>query len=255
MRSSGVVARDGERRARDVDADFVVAVGKLAHRERVVDLGGGCVVDRECARIAARQLAARAATCPTARTARPRGKASATKAPEVIVVRGRNRAARREKLHRIRLARFARRAERLPLERVLVRLVEQHRKTRAQRVGQAVLRKLAHPGRDLLALARLALDRGKGSLQRIGRRLAIAPLALLVEMHRRGVQQHRHRGGLRGRRAARRSTRARDRRIRTRRPRSPPTGSWGRGRPRACALRRAARKARATRSEAGRCPP
>ena len=95
------------------------------------------------------------------------------------------------------------------------------------RVGQPVRARSRDPRGDLLAFALLALDRRERRLQRVRRRLAVASLALLVEIHRRRVQQHRHRRRLRGRRRARRSTRARVRRSRIRRRRSPPTGTSG----------------------------
>ena len=58
-----------------------------------------------------------------------------------------------------------------------------------------------HAG-DLLGLARLALDRRERRAQRVRRRLPVAALALLVEVHRRRVQQQRDGRGLRGRRLA-----------------------------------------------------
>ena len=90
---------------------------------------------------------------------------------------------------------------------------------RATASGSLPCDEVRHPRGDLLAFARLARDRGQRGLERVGRRLAVAALALLVEMHRRRVQQHRHRRRLRRRRLRRRSTRARGRRSRTR-PRS-----------------------------------
>ena len=48
---------------------------------------------------------------------------------------------------------------------------------------------LVHPRGHLLALAPLALDRRERRLERVGRRLAVAPLAALVEVHRRGRER------------------------------------------------------------------
>ena len=61
-------ARNRERRRGDVDADLVVAVGQVAHRERVVDLGGGRVVDRERAHRRRAAAPAAAPACPAAET-------------------------------------------------------------------------------------------------------------------------------------------------------------------------------------------
>ena len=154
----------------------------------------------------------------------------------MVVVRRRNRAAQGEQRHRALLRRLAGRGERLPLERVLVRLVEQHREPGPQRVGQAMRTELVGPRGHLLGLALPALDRGERRGQRIGRRLAVAALAPLVEEHRRGGECHRHGGGLDGQRRMARNTRARDRRSRIRRRRRPPTGSSDRARaPASCA--------------------
>ncbi len=68
--------------------------------------------------------------------------------------------------------------------------------------GNRFARQLRRPRRDLLGLARLALDRRERRAQRVRRRLPVAALALLVEVHRRRVQQQRDGRGLRGRRLA-----------------------------------------------------
>jgi hypothetical protein len=92
--------------------------------------------------------------------------------------------------------RVARRHQRLPLDRVLVGLVEQHRQLRGQPGRQPARGQVGDPSGGLLGLAPLALDRRERRGQRRGRRLPVPTLAALVEIHRCGVQRERRGGGL-----------------------------------------------------------
>jgi hypothetical protein len=194
-------ARDDERGGCDVDADFAAAPRQRANRERIIDLGRRRVVDRECAHLGARELG-HGGKRPIGPKRRSLRKGLRKKSVEVIVVRRRNRAASGEQRERGGSTAITRGGERFPFERVLVRLVEQHRQLRAQRVGKPIDAELVAPKRELLAFALLALDRRERRLECLGGRLAIAALAALVEVHRRAAQRHRDRSGFRGCRCA-----------------------------------------------------
>ena len=176
----------------------MMAVRELAHRKRVVDLGRRVVVDRECPRVRRRKLGQRRQRSPGGELD-ALGKGLREKRVVVVVVRGRNCAALREQRDRVRLQRSARRGERLPFERVLVGAIEQHRQLRAERVRQPMRAQFVLPLRHLSALAQLAVDRGKRGLESLGRRLAVASFAALVEIHRRAGQRERDGGGFRRR--------------------------------------------------------
>ena len=179
-----------------------VAVGELAHRERVVDFGRRRIVDRKRLHRRPRQFRRVGQRAPR----RERGAARERiddEAPEVVIVRRRDRAAGMQQLHGTRSRRIARGVERLPLERVLVGPVEEHVELRGERLRQPVLRELGDPLRDVARLALLALDRRQRRLQRVRRRLAVAAAALLVEVHRRARERQRD-----GRRFGRRRCRA-----------------------------------------------
>ena len=97
-----------------------------------------------------------------------------------------------------------------------------HEAQRALQQAQAAGLQFRGPCLDLRRFALLAHDRGERRLQRFGRRLAVAALALLVEIHRRGMQQHRDRSLLRRGEHARRDAGV-DRHVQARGEREIPT--------------------------------
>ena len=185
-------ARNRERGRRDVDADLVMAVAERPHGERVVDLGGRRVVDRERGDVGERQLAWRRQRRIGRKVESLRKRRQAERV-EMVIVRRRDRAAGGQQRQRIGARGLARGRERLPFERILVRPIEQHLAPRRQCIGKPAGEQRIAPGVDLPRFARLALDRGQRRLQRVRRRLAVAAAPLLVEIHRRRVQQARHR--------------------------------------------------------------
>jgi hypothetical protein len=188
-------ARNAERRRSDVNADFVVAIGHLAHRKCVVDFRSRRIVDREGADFGDRQLGERRRPVVCAERSALRERLR-EKRVVVVVVRGRNGAARGQQRHRIHLPRVARGCERFPLERVLVRLVEKHRKLLTHRFRQPARAEFLAPSAHPLGLVLLALDGRERGRKRGGRRLPVATLAPLVEVHRRRSQRHGHGSGL-----------------------------------------------------------
>ncbi len=135
----------------------------------------------------------------------------------MVVVRRRNRAAGRQQSQRIGLQRLAGRAQ-APSIRARACPACTAASAASRATSPAVdAPELVRPAATSSA-SRFLRSTGQRSLQRVGRRGAIAALALLVEIHRRGVQAERHRRRLgRPRRVAVVLAR-RDRRIRTRRP-------------------------------------
>src|SRR5581483_12236797 len=93
-----------------------------------------------------------------------------------VVGRG-NRAARREQRERIRLHLIARTRQRLPFERLLVRLVQQHRELGTKRLRQAMRLELLDPGARELGFALLALERRQRGLEGVGGRAPVPALA------------------------------------------------------------------------------
>ena len=118
----------------------------------------------------------------------------------MVVVRRRDRAALGQERQGVRPRRLACGGNCLPLQRILVGLVEKHRELRAQRVGQPVRAQFVAPRSHLLRLALLALDRRERGLERIRRRPAVPALAPLVEVHRRAGERHGNGGGFGGHR-------------------------------------------------------
>ncbi len=188
-----VARHDAQRGRRDVDADARMSVRQLGDRKCVIDLRGRRVVDRKGADRGHRQVGQRRQFAPGG-IGQPLGERAHEKLVEMVIVRRGNRPAGREQRHRTRLLRIAGRGQRLPLQRVLVGLVQQHRQPGAQRVGQLSGRQIRHPGRHLLAFAPLAFDRRQRRFQRLGRRLAVTTLAALVEIHRRPGERERDSG-------------------------------------------------------------
>ena len=127
-------------------ADFVVPVRQLAHREGIVDFRRRRVVDRERADVGLRQIG-HGRRRAVGRKRDPLGERLRQERVVVVVVRRGYGAARGEQRHRILLRRVARRGERLPLDRVLVRPVEQHVELRAEGVGQAARAELVRSRR------------------------------------------------------------------------------------------------------------
>ena len=164
----------------DVDADLAVAVGERRAPRTRRRSRSSIASSIENARTGATAARASAAARPTRGNAVPLRKRLGEEAVEVVVVRRRNRAARAQQLRAGSSALgCARRVERLPFERVLVGPVEQHVELRAQRVAAGGARAARRSIRAIsLAFALLALDRRERRLQRVGRRLAVAALAL-----------------------------------------------------------------------------
>ena len=178
-----------------MNPDLQVSVGEAAHREGVVDLGRRSIVDRERAHRRERQIRHRRQVV-YAGEIRPARKRVEQKAIEVVIVGGRNRAACGEQRQRVRARGFAGDSERARFECELVGLVEQHRQLFTKAGRQTVCLQLGCVRRHFLHFAALALDAGARRLQRLGGSSLVASLALLVEMHRRGVQPQRQRRGL-----------------------------------------------------------
>ena len=124
------------------------------------------------------------------------------KAPEVIAVGRRQRAAALEQPRGRQAGSLARLLERLDLDAVAVRLVEQLRQQRQELRGQLEARERGGPFVDAQLLLALLLHRGERGLERVGRRGAVAALAAPIEVHRRAMQPHEDGRGLERRRRA-----------------------------------------------------
>ena len=227
-------------------------LGSSRSGERIVDLGRGRVVDRERAHRRQRKFGRRRQRAPR-RERHAARKRLGEERVEVIVVRGRNAAARGEQVDRIGLLGVARGGQRLPFERVLVRLVEQHRQARAQRVRATSWRAIPPPTPPSAPLraACARSTRARPSARRA------APCGTGPCPSCRSASATRAAASPRRRparaTAARRDTRARVRRSRTRRRRSLPTGTWDRAASRGAGPRPARRRRPDSRSAAARC--
>ena len=123
----------------------------------------------------------------------PARKSVEQKAIEVVIVGRRNRTAGGKQRQRVGPRGLAGGGERTRFECELVRLVEQHRQFFAKARRQTVRLQLGCVSRYFLQLAPFSLDAGARRLQRLRGRSLVAPLALLVEMHRRRMQPQRQR--------------------------------------------------------------
>ena len=231
--SSARAGRDAERGRGDMDADAQVPAGQRGHRERIVDLGGGDVVDAERLDLRQRQVL-RHGGAPQVRERRAARKMLEQEAVEVVIVRRRQRAAALEELRGRRLQLLARLLQRLPFDALLVRPVEQLRRRAARTPAAACPLQAAPRTRALLRLASLALDRRERRLERLRRRRLVAALALLVEIHRRAVELAAAAPPTRAAPARGRSIRGPASRTRTRPGRSTATENPRRSPRRAC---------------------
>ncbi len=186
MASMGVFGAMHKRGRGDVDADAPVAVRQFFERERVVDLGGAGVVDAEGGDGRQRQLGML--------VHRHLGEAGAAREVleqelvQMVVMRGRQRAAALQQMRRGQMRGGAGRFQRLDLDGVAVRLVQQHRQFVGEFGGQLESAELLGVARLQFGLQALLLGAGQRGLERVGRRGLVAALALLVEVHRRRVQ-------------------------------------------------------------------
>ena len=179
--------REAERRRGDVHAHAHRAVRAARDRERVVDLGGGRVVEAERRHVRERKIGRQLRRGHVRKPGAAREMLE-EKPPEVIVVARPERAAALGEPRGREAERLARLLERLGLDAVAVGLVEELREDRAQLVGHLRALERLRPARDSLALLALALEAGERRLQGFRRRGLEAPLALAMEVHRRRVQ-------------------------------------------------------------------
>ena len=115
------------------------------------------------------------------------------KSIEMVVARRRDRVAFLEQAQRRELERSGRLFQRFDFHRVAVRLVQQLEQPRPECFGQLEALQLRLVAGLLLGQHALALDARERRFQRVRRRGPIAPLALLVKIHRRAVQAREQR--------------------------------------------------------------
>ena len=197
-----VVGTDAQARRRDVDADAHGAVVQFHDRERIVDLGGGDVVDRERGHVRQRQVFRRLRNLDRGET----GAAREVLEQEAAHVQLFRRSQATDVQHQARrggLQLVGRRFQRLVFDGVLVRLEQELLHDRAHRLRQLAVFQLVDIAGLNDGLLLLLFDAGQRSFQRLlGRRL-VAATALLVEIDRRAVQrQHQAGGFVRQRRVA-----------------------------------------------------
>ena len=189
------IERRSDRKAKrgrgDMNTDLPVAVRKPGHRERVIDLGGGRIVDTECrhfdgfqcAGIGGRQRPIEAGAL---------GKVFEQEAAVVIVVAGWQRTAFFQQLRNRQPRLNGGLVQCLELDSVPVRPVQQFLQHRPELFRQFEPAKLLEVAGLLRRLFLLALDAGR--LQRIRRCGLVTAFALLVEMRRGSVQPHQQPG-------------------------------------------------------------
>jgi hypothetical protein len=187
-------AREAERGCGDVDADARADAGQPDDRERVVDLGGGGVVDRKGGDIGARQIAGQ-----FRRGERGKGRAFRElfmqEAAVVQVVGRPDRAALEQQLRRGQAGITTGGFEGLGFRLVAIGRIKQRVGQRGDFRRQTECLEFADPALDGERLLALLFQAGQRRREDVGRRLAEAALALAVEIDGRGVhgQQHRRR--------------------------------------------------------------
>jgi len=179
-----------------------VAIGEMLDRKRIVDLGGGHVVDRKGVDIGLRQILRQKAR-------RYRRKASAMREEFGEKARFMQRPRRRNPAafeHQTRLRDAAcrgRRLKRLVFDGVLVRPGQEAQGLAGERFGQTAGLQLFFVLRLHQPLLTLALERGERKLELLLRRALILAPALATEVHRRAMHaQHQRRTFYRAERRA-----------------------------------------------------
>jgi hypothetical protein len=189
-----------------MDADAPATAERL-HRERIVDLGGGGVVDREgCHRrgLEHRQRRQQRIECVRARAVHGESGASPEmieqETPVMEIVRRGDRPAVLHQVGHAGPGRGACGLDRLPGDRLLLGRIEQRRYHRPHGLGQLSGHQRSSPLRLLFSLALASFDAGQRGLQRFGGRALVHALAALVEVHRARMQPQQHRRALHRRR-------------------------------------------------------
>ena len=164
-----------------MDADAPAEAGQHLHREGVVDLGGGCVVDRKGGDVGARQCSAGFRD-----VARREGGAARKildeKTLEVVVVRRADGAAFRQQVDRGKSGICTGGFQRLRLQLVAVRLVEQFAQQRRKfRRQHARLQRFDH-ALDGERLLTLLFKTGQSGCQNVGRGFLEAAFTLAMEV-------------------------------------------------------------------------
>ena len=114
---------------------------------------------------------------------------------QMVIVRGRQRAAAMQQMRGGQMRRGAGGFQRLDFDRVAIRFVEQIWEMFGEFGGQFEACELFGVARLQRQLLALLLGPGQRGLEHIGRRGAIAAFALLVEIDRRAMQAYQDRGG------------------------------------------------------------
>eukprot|EP01022_Parablepharisma_sp_SALTPOND_P030346 TRINITY_DN760_c0_g2_i2.p1 TRINITY_DN760_c0_g2~~TRINITY_DN760_c0_g2_i2.p1 ORF type:complete len:1834 (-),score=673.82 TRINITY_DN760_c0_g2_i2:3861-9362(-) len=194
-RIDGVAALDGQARRSDVDAHAQLAVGQVRHRQRIVDFGGGDVIDGEGLHIGHGQVGDRRGNVDG-------GKAGTTReelveeARVVQILRRGHAAGGQHQALRGGLHFLGGGVQGLVFDAVLVGLEEQLQRDRAEGLGQLVCLELVHIGRLRQQLLLLLFLAGQGRLQRSLRGGLVATAALLVEVDRCAMQAQQQTGCL-----------------------------------------------------------
>jgi len=111
---------------------------------------------------------------------------------QVVILRGRQRAAAMQQMRGGQMRCGAGGFQRLYFQGVAIRLVEQILEVFVEYGGQFKTRELIGVARLQRQLLALLLGTGQRGFQHVGRRVAIASLALFVEIDRRAVQPHQN---------------------------------------------------------------
>ncbi|MCY1360965.1 hypothetical protein D9M69_476150 [compost metagenome] len=183
-----------------MDADAQLAVGQLRHRQRIVDLGGGDVVDRERLDLGQRQVGGRLGHVGIGKGG-ALGEALGEELGLVQRTRAGDAANGHHQPHRRHAERGAGRIHGLVFQAVLVRLEQQLQHLVAERFRQRQRLELFFIFGLHQRLLALALERGQRGLELVLGRALVAATPLAAEVHRVAVQRHRkrrllHRAGL-----------------------------------------------------------
>ena len=180
-----------------MNAERDAATAQSAHRQRIVDLGGAGIVDREGLHPGQRQLRIVDERGLQRRKAGALGKMLEQEALPVELVGRVDGAGALQQVQRGHLCLFRGMHHGLVLGRVLVRLEQDPVELLADRLGALALHQFGGPGVDLGLDAGLLLDGGERLLHDLGRRLPEAALhaAGTAEIVRR-MKQGQQRGSL-----------------------------------------------------------
>ena len=166
--------------------DAPVAIGQLFHREGIVDLGGGRVVDAEGIRAGQRQFVPLVQF--DRRETGALGEMLEQEFLQMVILRGRQRAAAMQQMRGGQVRRGAGGFQRLDLDGVAIRFVEQIRKVCGEFGGQFEAGELLGVARLQRQLLSLLLGPGQRGLEHFRGSSAIAALSFLVEVDRRAMQ-------------------------------------------------------------------